>query len=470
MRYAIALVLGLLCFPQQATAVCLLQDLGCIAGWYLDTNSPEREWTSYSGHVYSVDNVIIVRLRFDDEAIGILKSNPFFGLEVEAMLKGENRNIGFDKALSTFPSGAKVGYDTNVLDFATNDPNTMVRSIHVLKPQVLEANTNYYVTFVFDNDLPEDGVEFMLNLQITMDVNWGGIYEVFIEMYPWLDQFQYYVLETDSYEYQEGTFKVYPNGNEGLCWDNKISNYLCGFPVGACPVRYDGKGKIPSTIMALVGISDVRADENCSIPDGSQDTPDMGDGLRSPPEGWNDGSYVPPGDEDPPSDPDSPVDLVYDVDYYGMDGNKLSTSWEIFPGIQIDAKVHVEAKEGDAGNWNPDGSEYIQICYYVELNDGEWKEWARGTISIAKLDEGRKDLSETKRYAIPEGYETADFRVEIDCTDKVVETDERNTSEEKRYRISNLRPNLVPTDVFFTSASDGTRYISGATLLEDQMW
>lgn len=121
MRYAIALMLGLLCFAQQATAICFIDDVECIAGWYLDTDSPEREWTSHSGWVYAADNVIIARLRFDDEAIGIFQSNNAFGLEVEAVLKGENRNIGFDRYLSTFPSGAKVGYDTNVLDFVTNE-------------------------------------------------------------------------------------------------------------------------------------------------------------------------------------------------------------------------------------------------------------------------------------------------------------------------------------------------------------
>jgi hypothetical protein len=466
-------MLGLLCFAQQAAAICFIDDVECIAGWYLedysqDTKSSKyvREWTSHSGWVYVADNVIIARLRFDDEAIGIFRSNDAFGLEVEAVLKGENRNIGFDRYLSTFPSGAKVGYDTNVLDFATNESNTTVRAVHVLKPQVLEANTDYYVTFVFDNDLPEDGVEVQFNLQITLDMNYGGLLDLYVEALPWLDQFQYYAMETDEYKF----FTAYPDGQEGLCWSNKSDSEICPFPVGACPVRYDYKKKASSVIMAMLGISEVRAEENCFVPDGSQEASDMGDGRRTPPDGWDDELGTPPGDDNPPSDPDAPVDLVYDVDYYGMDGNKISTSREVFPGMQIDVKARVQANEGDAGNWNPDGSEYIQICYYVELDDGEWEEWARGTISIAKLDEGRDNLSETKRYTIPSGYETADFRVEIDCTDKVVETDEHNTSEEKRYRISHLLPDYAVIDVFFSDPATGARYYNGATLLEDKEW
>ena len=178
--------------------------------------------------------------------------------------------------------------------------------------------------------------------------------------------------------------------------------------------------------------------------------------------------YIPP--QDP--QPNDPVNLTQDTDILGADGNELYAGRDGFlHGMKAKVRVAVKAKGGNAGNWKTKrSSSVILIKYLVSANDGPWNVWNVGVITIAKLDEGQT-ITETKEYTIPSGISSIAFRTEIDYRDEVEEYDEGdNMSRVERFEVSNLRPNLVPTDVFFTSASDGTRYISGATLLEDQMW
>ncbi len=44
-----------------------------------------------------------VWVRFDQEAVDILRSNSDFGREIESVLKGPNRNIELDRVETTFP-------------------------------------------------------------------------------------------------------------------------------------------------------------------------------------------------------------------------------------------------------------------------------------------------------------------------------------------------------------------------------
>ncbi len=466
MRYAIAFLLGILCIPHSYAA-CLIglipiTEASCIADWYLDEYDPDdslKEWSSHKGRTIAYGNTIATRLRFDDEAIQILQTHDF-GIEVEAVLKGDHRYIELDRIETTFPSNSQVGRDTEVLDYWTNPNNSVVHAAHVLLPQNLEAETDYYVFFYFKENLPEDGVDVVSNIQLTIDLDYlwvAGIVDPVVDTIPWINQFQHYVLETDSHR----LFKAYPTGKKGVCWDNKADSYVCNPPEGACFTSVDQSmgDRVASMFLSALGVSTAQA-EFCGVI-GATEVPIVGSGNRYPPEEGEPTDNI--------SNPDSPVDLKYDVDYYGKDGEKWNTSRPAIPGMKIDVKAHVWADEGDAGNWNPDGSEYIQICYYAELDNGEWIQWAQGQIHIAKLDEGRMDLSETKTYTVPEGYSTLDFRVKIDCTNKVVETDEYNTSEEKHYAISNLKPDFVVSQVYMTDES-GTAYYDGATAIEDQEW
>jgi len=48
MRYAIALMLGLLCLAQQqAVAICFIDNVECIAGWYLEDYSQDTRSSTF---------------------------------------------------------------------------------------------------------------------------------------------------------------------------------------------------------------------------------------------------------------------------------------------------------------------------------------------------------------------------------------------------------------------------------------
>ena len=47
MRYTIALMLGLLCFAQQAVAICFMDNVECIAGWYLEDYSQDTRSSTF---------------------------------------------------------------------------------------------------------------------------------------------------------------------------------------------------------------------------------------------------------------------------------------------------------------------------------------------------------------------------------------------------------------------------------------
>ena len=170
--------------------------------------------------------------------------------------------------------------------------------------------------------------------------------------------------------------------------------------------------------------------------------------------------------------PTDPVNLTQDTDILGADGNELYAGRDsILPGMKVKVRVAVQAEGGDAGNWKTrNDADTIDIAYSVSSNDGPWTQFDTGYITISKLDEGQT-ITETKEYTIPHGISSVAFRTEIDYRDEVEEYDEGdNTSRVERFEVSNLRPDLIPADVFLTSTSDGTRYISGTTLLEDQTW
>ena len=201
---------------KSFAGVCPIEDLECLSPILLPqySNDPDsvyfpKEWTSYNGEAFAFEDRIVVRTRFDQEAFDILNSGDF-GLEVDVVLKGLHRNIGLKETRSTFPSNAKVGRDTPVFDQFTNGLDNRSVGLHVLNPSALSAEVDYYSIFIFDDDLPSDGVKVStVNLQITVDIDYGPfLHNLIVEQIPQLDQFQYYVFETDRHF----AFTAYPDG------------------------------------------------------------------------------------------------------------------------------------------------------------------------------------------------------------------------------------------------------------------
>ena len=218
---------------QSALALCFLEDLECLApmllpGYQKDVGDGHtlREWAPSAGKMYAFNDWIIAEFRFDQESIDIIHSNNSFGLEFESVIKGPNRNqVEVKWIYTTFPANAGVGYDTEVCDYVTNHGSeSKVVSVHVLNPSVLQKDVNYRVFFKLENKFPSNGIRIKPGVQITIDVNYGPLLaNLAVEQIPWLDQFQYYALETEHYV----EFETQPGQINGVCWDDKEDSYDC---------------------------------------------------------------------------------------------------------------------------------------------------------------------------------------------------------------------------------------------------
>ena len=109
-------------------------DLKWAAGWLLPYGQYETdkiaEWTSGKGYIYGSNNVIAVKLRFDQSSINTFSYLPFlaisehaFGLEVEVVECSDSRQLEVENIDFTFPSEANPIMDTSFEDNLTNsDP------------------------------------------------------------------------------------------------------------------------------------------------------------------------------------------------------------------------------------------------------------------------------------------------------------------------------------------------------------
>ena len=442
MRYFLAILLGLANLPT-ASALCFWHDVQCMAGIVLPGYDPdpesEREWTSYSGRTYGIGNKIITRVRFDQEAIDLLRGGNYgaeFGLEIEISLSGDNKDITLDRVESTFPANAKPGRDTEASDSLTNGNNT-VHAVHVLDPSVLEAETDYYVFFVFAKDLPQDGVKVVSNLQLTLDIDFTRNF--IYEMVPWLDQFQYFALETDSHR----QFTARPASNEGVCWSVKTTSQVCYSQEGTCSAS-SGQGGIGFSRMAsaLFGISDAYAG-SCSTPNGGGSVPILGQGNRVLP--GDAGAYDP-----------VKTNLKIDFDILDVDGNELYAGKDTLGPMPVKLRVQVVAEHDDAGNWAKAGREKISIDYFARYDGGDWAKVGSGEMTIGKLDEGRM-IQETLVYGIPNVATTrVEFKASIDTDHEIDESDEGdNTSRVESYAydvnaITLYRPDMTMAGLSLT--------------------
>ena len=180
-KYCIAFLL-LVSIAIQAQAST---SLGWASQYFLPPGQAQTslvEWESYSGHMFGYDNVIIVRLRFDSEAIDTFKYKPIgapvraFGLEVDIVECSNSPRLSLDRINTTFPGSSHPVLDTDAFDSFTmgtcsNGQGTKVLGLLVRNPQELEAEKDYYVHYVLKNRIPDSGTMVHLTLQVSWDIN-----------------------------------------------------------------------------------------------------------------------------------------------------------------------------------------------------------------------------------------------------------------------------------------------------------
>lgn len=434
MRYIIALFVSLLYMPD-AKALCYWDDVECIAPYVLpgytkdiDPRNPStREWSAYNGITFGYGNRIITRVRFDQEAIDILRRNSDFGIEIEVVLQGPNKDIALDHVETTFPPDAQAGRDTTFLDSLTSDPNSRNVSVHVLNLSVIKPGVDYFVFFVFKNLLPSDGVNVKtVNLQITLDMgnpgnrSWSW-YQIqghiinFVESIPYLDQFEYFALETDYHV----PFVAYPSGNSsgfpGVCWTSKTASQTCRIVLqNQCTglVNPSEESIWVRVALRFLGIADAYADTSvCSLPSSGTTAPvrseQLHDTSNPPPVSGSDGST------------DLPNLTMRDV--YLLDANKNKV-----PSIHVNKNFYCHMNVKNTGEKKANGI-FENRCWVSKGNKFDGKSDAEdiGKEDMDDLDNGYSRSSDEDSTGIewPGTYNL------VGCTDaseKVTESNEKD--------------------------------------------
>ena len=83
-------------------------------------NTSVAEWTASEGEIFGFSDVIVVRLRFDQEAVDVFNYLPGFGLDVDVVECTDNSPIVVNNIQHTFPSGVHAVRDTSLDDNLTN--------------------------------------------------------------------------------------------------------------------------------------------------------------------------------------------------------------------------------------------------------------------------------------------------------------------------------------------------------------
>lgn len=116
-------------------------------GNYLSSGDLNAQWSAYKGYIYVIGSKTIqVALRFDDKAIGIIRKNSKFALELDVVdndtILGSNELSSWSyKKSDNFPSDVVIVKDVPDMDEACQ------LSLLVLHPQSLQKDTTYIVEF-----------------------------------------------------------------------------------------------------------------------------------------------------------------------------------------------------------------------------------------------------------------------------------------------------------------------------------
>ena len=171
----------------------------------------EKEWSAYKGYFFVVSsNTLRVSIRFDSEAIGIIRSRSSFALELDVV---DNDNILGGDSWSyahNFPSGVMVRKDVAFMD------STEQLSLLILHPQLLQEEREYIVEFYLDKSITQQG-RLHLNMSLSVDFV-SSLNPVCLNVgYKPLDKesgWNYFTVEIDPF----ATFQYSPGSTAGICW------------------------------------------------------------------------------------------------------------------------------------------------------------------------------------------------------------------------------------------------------------
>ena len=174
-------------------------------------NTVEKEWSAYKGYFFVVNSSTLrTSIRFDSQAIGIIRSNGGFALELDVV---DNNHILGGESWSyahNFPSGVVVRKDVGFMDPATQ------LSLLILHPQLLQEEREYIVEFYLDKPITNTG-EIHLNVSLSVDYP-NPLYQ----KDDWTSGWNYFTVEIDPF----ATLHYVPNTTAGVCW---VSHETSGF-------------------------------------------------------------------------------------------------------------------------------------------------------------------------------------------------------------------------------------------------
>lgn len=174
-------------------------------------NTGEKEWSAYKGYFFVVNSSTLrTSIRFDSQAIGIIRSNGGFALELDVV---DNNHILGGESWSyahNFPSGVVIRKDVGFMDPATQ------LSLLILHPQLLQEEREYIVEFYLDKPITNTG-EIHLNVSLSVDYP-NPLYQ----KDDWTSGWNYFTVEIDPF----ATFQYAPNSTAGVCW---VSHETSGF-------------------------------------------------------------------------------------------------------------------------------------------------------------------------------------------------------------------------------------------------
>ncbi len=444
----IVLVFCLLCLgTSNASAFCPLDDVECLAPYILpgynpDRNAPDffKEWASSSGIVIANKNKITARFRFDNASTIVLKHNDNFGMEIEMVFSGENRDdVKLKNVFSSFPYSSHAGEDTTVCDVLTNiGSGTKLFAIHLLNLEDLEAETDYFVTFEFEENFPTSEVFVKPGLQILVDMNYlGALPDPVIEWIPWFDQFQYYGLETEHYE----QFGVHPDEFNGVKWTSKNSSEAFG-PRLKAEVIVDLGGQDPDESLEggieVLGVTDLNP-ENSTYSGDDSDDPDSGTTDSTP-------------------DIDVHIDKVT-ASYQGDENYEHETT--IYLGQEIRMEVDIENK----------GDEDIHVdieCFWDDDKSFSFDDSHKvGEDNDVKIDHGTRDngqpenVIEHKQHIYFSEVGTYYLYVKVTTSGDSDESASSNTREYAKVIVTEFIgdpiPNIEPTGKSWDELTPGEK-------------
>lgn len=250
----VSLVIGVV-LAMASNSFAINDDLSWAAKWLLPgdqfDSKDEREWTSEKGYIYGHGNLITAKLRFDDEAINTFRhqigGSYHFGLEldiVECSCDGNSPQLVTASIQHSLPLSTRPVMDTDFGDSITNSGNCksnggdpyVVGALMIREPQYLESGVDYYVFYYLEDCIPASGVNLHLTLKLTQyvpvikalsyDFVYGSIINgirIYFGNDDVLDIFNYFVVESDSYE----SFIAKPTGYNGTRWSDKVLSTPC---------------------------------------------------------------------------------------------------------------------------------------------------------------------------------------------------------------------------------------------------